>query len=496
MATLEIARRSINTPPEQYNYAIIRQFILMALAWGILGICAGIYLAAELIWPSLNLNLPGLTFGRLRPIHITLTIFGFAANLIFASSYYVLQRTCQTRLVGKYALNFIFWGWQIIILLGIISELFGATQARVYAELEWPFDLAIAIIFAIYLYSYLSTLKRRSQPHIYVANWFYLASALGIMLLQTVEILAAPISLLSIKSYSRFAGVQDAMIHWWYAHNLVNFLTTLGFLGVMYYFIPKQTGRPLYSYRWSIIHFWSVIFLSIWGAPTHLSWTALPDWTMILGMTFSVLLLFPSWAGVINGLLTFSGGWDKIRMDPILNFLLFGLISYGLTIFESGLLSLGQINALAQYTNWIIGHAHLGTMGWMAMTGFAVIYHLVPRLWNTKLHSQHLAFIHFWLASTGFILHTGALITAGIIQGQQLRTIDQYGNLLSSFMESDAILNNYYGLHLFGGSLFLFGIFVMIYNLLMTILQGRRAQAALEARIAAKLATKINRSNS
>jgi len=489
MANKEISPRALNSP-EQYNYVIVRQLVLIALAWGIIGISTGIYLAGELIWPALSFDLPGLTFGRLRPLHTIITIWGFAANLVFASSYYVLQRTCQTRLIGKYSLYLIVWGWQIILLWGILSALAGYTQAREYAELEWPFDIAIEIILGVYLYSYLSTLYRRSQPHIYVANWFYLACATGMILLQTVENLATPVSIFGLKSYSRFAGVHDAMIHWWYGHNLVTFLITLGFLGMMYYFVPKQTGRPLYSYRWSIIHFWSLIFLSVWAASNHLYWTALPDWIMILGVTFSIMLLFPSWAGVANGILTFSGDWNKLRTDPILNFLLFGLISYGLTIFEGGLLSLGSINALAHYTDWIIGHSHFAMMGWATMTGFGVIYHLVPRLWNTKLHSRRLAFIHFWLASAGIILHVGALITAGIIQGQKLRAMDQYGNLLYSFMESDAVINSYYYLRLLGGGLFLFGLFVMLYNLFMTILRGRRAQAILEARIAAKLAVK------
>ncbi|CAK0755170.1 membrane hypothetical protein [Gammaproteobacteria bacterium] len=331
-----LAYRLSNQPTERYNYGVVRQFTVMALVWGVLGMLVGVYLAGELIWPALNLDLPGLTFGRLRPVHTTLTVFGFGGSLLFATSYYVVQRTCQVHLVGNRLPEFTFWGWQTVLLFGIVSELLGYTQAHEYAEFEWPIDLLIGIVWLIYLWIYTSTLYRRSQPHLYVANWFFLACLLAMVLLHLTENLAVPVDSFGMKSYSRFAGVQDAMIQWWYGHNVLTFLLNMAFLGMMYYFVPKQAGRPLYSYRLSIIHFWSLIFLSVWAGPHHLYWTALPDWAATLGITFSVMLLLPSWAGVINGLMTLSGAWDRLRGDPVLRFLIAALIFYGLTIVDGG----------------------------------------------------------------------------------------------------------------------------------------------------------------
>jgi len=485
-----LAYRSAVQPVERYNYNIVRQFVVMALVWGMLGMVVGVYLAGELLWPVLNLDLPALTFGRLRPIHTTLTIFGFCGSLLFATSYYVIQRTCQVRLVGDILPKVTFLGWQTIIVLGVISELLGYTQTHEYAEFEWPIDLLIGIVWLLYLWVYTLTLYRRSQSPLYVANWFYLACLLAMMLLHITGNLVTLVNISGIKSYSRFAGVQDAMIQWWYGNNLVAFLLNMAFLGMVYYFIPKQAGRPLYSYRLSIIHFWSLIFLSVWAGPHHLYWTALPDWAATLGVTFSVMLLLPSWAGVINGIMTLSGAWDRLRTDPILQFLIGALIFYGLTTIEGISMSFQTVNALTHYTDLTVGHAHVGTMGWIAMTAFGVLYHLVPRLWNTKLYSMHLVSIHFWIALGGIVTHALALGIAGIGQGERLRALDEYGNLAYSFMETDAFLNGPYLARELGGILFLSGMLVMVYNFFMTITHAQRERATIEARIAAKLAVK------
>ncbi|CAK0766279.1 Cytochrome c oxidase subunit 1 homolog, bacteroid [Gammaproteobacteria bacterium] len=490
MMLTEAVPYSLINQPEQYNYSIIRQFTVTALVCGILGMVVGVYLAIELIWPYFNFNLAALSFGRLRPVHTTLTVFGFAGNILFATSYYVVQRTCQVRLLNDRLTKFTFFGWQAVILLGVVTELSGYTQAREYAEFEWPIDLLVEVVWLVYLWVYITTLHRRNQPHIYVANWFYLACLLGMILSETIENLAVPVTIFGLKSYSRFSGVQDAMIQWWYGHNVMNFLLNMAFLGIMYYFIPKQAGRPLYSYRLSIIHFWSLILLSVWMAPNHLYWTALPDWTVTLGVTFSIMLWWPSWAGVINGLMTLSGAWDRLRVDPVLRFLIFALLCYGLTTLEGGLMSFRTINALFHYTDWIIGHAHLATQGWVAMMSFGVIYHLVPRLWNTKLYSIRSVSIHFWLAVAGITLHAGALAMSGIVQGQRLHAIDEYGNLVYGFMETDIVLDGPYLLRIIGGVLFLLGVVLMVHNIFVTITRIKSERAAIEARITAKLAIK------
>ncbi|CAK0740234.1 Cbb3-type cytochrome c oxidase subunit CcoN1 [Gammaproteobacteria bacterium] len=491
MVSIEpLAYHSATLSMERYNYGIVRQFAVMVLAWGVLGMVVGVYLAGELIWPALNLDLPGLTFGRLRPIHTALTVFGFGGSLLFATSYYVIQRTCQVRLVGDFLPKFTFWGWQAAVVLGVVSELLGYTQSHEYAEFEWPIDLLIGGVWLAYLWVYTITLYRRSQPQLYVANWFFLACLLAMVLLHTAGNLVVLVNILGMKSYSRFAGVQDAMIQWWYGNNLVTFLLNIAGLGMMYYFVPKQAGRPLYSYRLSIIHFWSLIFLSVWGGPHHLYWTALPDWAATLGVTFSVMLLLPSWAGVINGIMTLSDAWDRLRTDPVLRFLIVALVFYGLATIDGVLMSFETINAVTHYTDWTIGHAHVGTMGWVAMTAFGVLYHLIPRLWNTKLYSMRLVSIHFWAALGGIVLYTSALGIAGINQGQRLRVLDEYGNIAYSFMETDAFLNSPYLARGLGGTLFLLGMVVMVYNLFVTITQVQRERAAIEARIAAKLAVK------
>ncbi len=483
-----MAQAAIVGSTEQYNYAIIRKFTVMALVWGVLGMSAGIYIAAELAWPFLNFDIPAITFGRLRPVHTTLVIFGFGGSALFATSYYVVQRTCQTRLYSDWMANFTFWGWQIAVGLGALSYMAGYTQAREYAEFEWPIDLLIAVTWVIYLLLFVQTLRRRSQPHIYVANWFYLAFILATAMLHIFNNLAVPVSLFSLKSYSLFAGVQDAMTQWWYGHNAVGFFLTAAFLGMMYYFVPKQAQRPVYSYRLSIVHFWSLSFLYMWVGGHHLHWTALPDWTSTLAATFSIMLLLPSWGGMINGIMTLSGAWEKLRTDPIMLFLITALSFYGMSTFEGPLMSLKSVNALSHYTDWTIGHVHSGALGWVAMVTFGSFYHLIPRLYDTRIYSIRLIYVHFWLATVGILLYITAMWVAGIFQGLMLRSFDEYGNLAYTFVETVAFLHEPYVVRAIGGLFFISGLLVMIYNVIMTVRRASSETAELEARLAAKMA--------
>ncbi len=468
-----------SVPVEQYNYNVIRKFTIMTLVWGVAGMAVGLFAALQLAYPELNFGIPEITFGRLRPVHTTLVIFGFGGSALFATSYYVVQRTCQARLGGgDFLASFTFWGWQTIIILGIASYMLGYTQSREYAEFEWPIDLLIAVVWISYLWVFVQTLRHRSQPHIYVANWFYLGFILATALLHVFNNLAVPVDLFSMKSYSLFSGVQDAMTQWWYGHNAVGFFLTAAFLGMMYYFVPKQAGRPVYSYRLSIIHFWALIFLYMWAGPHHLHWTALPDWTSTLAATFSIMLLLPSWGGMINGIMTLSGAWDKLRTDPIMLFLITALSFYGMSTFEGPLMSLKSVNALSHYTDWTIGHVHSGALGWVAMITFGSLYHLVPRLWNTKLYSERLVYAHFFLATVGIVLYITALWVAGIGQGLMLRAFDEYGNLAYTFIESVAFLHKPYVVRAIGGAFFLSGVLVMVFNFYMTIVRARRAAPA------------------
>ncbi len=470
--------------PAQYNYAIVRNFTIMALVWGVLGMTAGLYIASELAWPFLNFDIPQITFGRLRPVHTTLVIFGFGGSALFATSYYVVQRTCQTRLWGDSLASFTFWGWQAAVALAAISYMAGYTQAREYAEMTWPIDILIAVVWVAYLLIYVMTLRNRSQPHIYVANWFYIAFILATAILHIFNNLAMPVSLFSLSSYSLQSGVQDAMTQWWYGHNAVGFFLTAAFLGMMYYFVPKQVGRPVYSYRLSIIHFWALIFLYMWVGAHHLHWTALPDWTSTLAATFSILLLMPSWGGMINGIMTLSGAWDKLRTDPIIRFLVVALSFYGMSTFEGPLMSLKSVNALSHYTDWTVGHVHSGALGWVAMISFGSLYHLVPRLWDTRMWSTSLIYLHFWLATIGIVLYISAMWVAGIGQGLLLRAFDDYGNLAYTFIETVQFLHQPYVVRALGGLFFVSGIVIMGFNVFMTIRQGRREQAALQAKLA------------
>ncbi len=482
MAAANIASR------DQYNFDVVRQFTVMSLFWGVVGMLAGLYIAAELAWPLLNFDIPYITFGRLRPVHTSGVIFGFGGSALFATSYYIVQRTCQTRLISDALAKFTFWGWQAVIVLATVSYMLGYSQGREYAEMEWPIDILIEVVWVAYMVLFIGTIMRRKQPHIYVANWFYLAFILATALLHTFNNLAVPVNLFSMKSYSLFSGAQDAMVQWWYGHNAVGFILTAGFLGMMYYFVPKQAGRPIYSYRLSIIHFWALTFLYMWVGTHHLHWTAIPDWTSTLAATFSIMLLLPSWGGMINGIMTLSGAWDKLRTDPVMRFLAVALSFYGMSTFEGPMMALKSVNALSHYTDWTIGHVHSGTLGWVAMITFGSFYHMIPKLWDTKLYSERLVYWHFWLATIGILLYLVAMWISGISQGMMWRTFDDFGNLKYSFAETVALVRPFYVMRALGGLFFYSGVLLMVFNVYKTIRQGVLEAAELDAKYAAKLA--------
>ena len=463
---------------EQYNYDIVKKFAIVSIIWGILGMTAGVYIASELAWPFLNFDVAQITFGRLRPLHTSGVIFGFGGNALFATSYYVIQRTCQTRLAGgTFWPNFTFWGWNLSVLVAGLLYLQGYTQGREYAEPVWFVDIAITIVWVVYFLIFTITLIKRNQPHIYVANWFYMSFILATALLHIFNNLAVPISLTSPVSYSLFSGAQDAMTQWWYGHNAVGFFLTAAFLGMMYYFVPKQAGRPVYSYRLSIIHFWALSFMYMWVGTHHLHWTAIPDWTSTLAATFSILLLMPSWGGMINGIMTLSGAWDKLRTDPIMMFMITALSFYGMSTFEGPMMSLKSVNALSHYTDWTVGHVHSGALGWVAMISIASFYHMIPRLWNTTLHSMKLVYTHFFLATIGTILYITALWVSGIGQGLMLRAFDEYGNLAYTFVETVVFMHGPLVARAVGGLFFLSGMLIMAYNIYMTVTRAKQEES-------------------
>ncbi len=466
---------------EQYDYEIIKKFAVMAIVWAVVGMFVGVYIASQLAWPFLNFDNPYITFGRIRPIHTGAVIFGFGGSALFATSYYVVQRTCQARLFAPALATFTFWGWQAVIVLAALSYMFGFSQGREYAEMEWPIDLLILVVWVAYMAVFVGTLMNRKQPHIYVANWFYLSFILVTAVLHTFNNLAVPIDLFSMKSYSLFSGAQDAMTQWWYGHNAVGFFLTAAFLGMMYYFVPKHAGRPIYSYRLSIVHFWALSFMYMWVGTHHLHWTALPDWASTLGATFSIMLLLPSWGGMINGIMTLSGAWDKLRTDPIMRFMIVALSFYGMSTFEGPLMSLKDVNALSHYTDWTVGHVHSGALGWVAMISFGSLYHMIPRLWNTEMYSVRLINVHFWLATIGLLLYITAMWISGISQGLMWRAFDDFGNLQYSFVESVAAMHPFYVMRAIGGMFYLTGMALMAYNVFMTIRQGVRAAATRTA---------------
>lgn len=464
---------------EQYNYEIVKKFAIASIVWAILGMTAGVYIASELAWPALNFDIAQITFGRLRPLHTSGVIFGFGGNALFATSYYVVQRTCQARLAGgTFWPNFTFWGWNLSVLIAGLLYLQGYTQGREYAEPVWFVDIAIAVVWVVYFLIYTVTLVKRNQPHIYVANWFYMSFILATALLHIFNNLAVPVSLTSATSYSLFSGAQDAMTQWWYGHNAVGFFLTAAFLGMMYYFVPKQAGRPVYSYRLSIIHFWALSFMYMWVGTHHLHWTAIPDWTSTLAATFSILLLMPSWGGMINGIMTLSGAWDKLRTDPIMMFMITALSFYGMSTFEGPMMSLKSVNALSHYTDWTVGHVHSGALGWVAMISIASLYHMIPRLWNTTLYSLKLVYTHFFLATIGVILYITAMWVSGIGQGLMLRAFDEYGNLAYTFVETVAFMHGPLVARAVGGLFFVSGMVLMAYNIYMTIARAKQETTA------------------
>ncbi len=451
-----------------YNYKVVRQFAIMTVVWGIVGMLVGVIIAAQLVWPQLNFDIPWLTYSRLRPLHTNAVIFAFGGSALFATSYYVVQRTCQTRLISDKLAAFTFWGWTLIIVLAAITLPLGMTSGKEYAELEWPIDILIAVVWVAYAIVFFGTILKRKTPHIYVANWFYGAFILTIAVLHIVNSAALPVSL--TKSYSAYAGTIDAMVQWWYGHNAVGFFLTAGFLGIMYYFVPKQVGRPIYSYRLSVVHFWALISIYMWAGPHHLHYTALPDWTQSLGMVFSLLLLAPSWGGMINGIMTLSGAWHKLRTDPILKFLIVSLSFYGMSTFEGPMMSIKTVNALSHYTDWTIGHVHSGALGWVAMVSIGAIYFLIPKLFGKeKMYSIKLIDIHFWVATIGVVIYIVSMWIAGVMQGLMWRAVNDDGTLTYSFVESLERMYPYYGLRLLGGFLFFFGMLIMAYNVWKTV---------------------------
>ena len=467
-----------NTQSTTYNDGVVRQFSIMAVVWGVVGMLVGVIIAAQLVWPELNLGLPWTSFGRLRPLHTNAVIFAFGGSTLFATSYYVVQRTCHTTLFLPKLATFTFWGWQAVILAAAVSLPLGFTQGKEYAELEWPIDLLIAVVWVSYAIVFFGTIGTRKVKHIYVANWFFGAFILTVALLHIVNSAAMPASMM--KSYSAYAGVQDAMVQWWYGHNAVGFFLTAGFLGIMYYFVPKQADRPVYSYSLSIVHFWALIFTYMWAGPHHLHYTALPDWTQSLGMAFSLVLLAPSWGGMINGMMTLSGAWHKLRTDPILRFLIVSLSFYGMSTFEGPMMAIKTVNSLSHYTDWTVGHVHSGALGWVGLVSMGAIYYMIPRLFGQKqMHSMKAIELHFWLATVGIVLYIAALWISGVMEGLMWRAINTDGTLTYTFVESVKAKQPYYIIRLLGGLLYLSGMTIMLWNVIKTATSGKAAVATI-----------------
>lgn len=461
----------------EYNYKVVRQFAIMTVIWGIVGMGAGVFIAAQLVWPALNFDIPWLTYSRLRPLHTNAVIFAFGTSALFATSYYVVQRTCQTRLFSDKLASFTFWGWQLIILLAAITLPLGFTSGKEYAELEWPIDILITVVWVAYAVVFFGTLIKRKVSHIYVANWFYGGFIITVAVLHIVNSMAIPVSL--TKSYSIYAGAVDAMVQWWYGHNAVGFLLTAGFLGMMYYFVPKQAGRPVYSYRLSVVHFWALVSLYIWAGPHHLHYTALPDWTQSLGMVMSVILFVPSWGGMINGIMTLSGAWHKLRNDPILRFLVVSLSFYGMSTFEGPMMAIKSVNALSHYTDWTVGHVHSGALGWVAMVSIGAVYHLIPNLFGqTRMFSTKLINTHFWLHTVGVVLYIVAMWISGVMQGLMWRAVNSDGTLMYSFVQSLEASWPFYFMRFVGGVFIVVGMFIMLYNVVKTVAAEKGALQA------------------
>jgi cytochrome c oxidase cbb3-type subunit 1 len=463
---------------QTYNDKVVRQFTIMTLVWGVVGMLVGVIIAAQLLWPALNFDIPWLTYSRLRPLHTNAVIFAFGGSALFATSYYIVQRTCHVRLFADGLAAFTFWGWQVVIVLAAITLPLGLTQGKEYAELIWPIDILIAVVWVSYAIVFFGTIALRRVKHIYVANWFFAAYIITIAVLHIVNSLALPTGLL--HSYPAYAGVVDAMVQWWYGHNAVGFFLTAGFLGMMYYFVPKQAGRPVYSYRLSVVHFWALISIYMWAGPHHLHYTTLPDWAQSVGMMFSLILLAPSWGGMINGIMTLSGAWHKLRTDPILKFLIVSLSFYGMSTFEGPMMSIKTVNSLSHYTDWTIGHVHSGALGWVAMISIGSVYALVPKLFGRdKMYSIKLIDWHFWVSTIGVVLYIASMWIAGVMQGLMWRAINDDGTLTYTFVESLSATYPYYAVRLLGGTLFFAGMLIMVYNVWRTIQSGAIERSAV-----------------
>ncbi|HWV09463.1 MAG TPA: cytochrome-c oxidase, cbb3-type subunit I [Pseudomonas sp.] len=470
-------------PATHYNYRIVRQFTLATIFWGVVGMATGLLIASQLVWPALNFDLPWTSFGRLRPLHTSLVIFGFAGSAQFAASYYAVQRTSQTPLFSPALASFTFWGWQAVILIMLVTLPLGYTTTKEYAEIEFTGAIVMGIVWVAYAVVFFGTVMRRQTKHIYVGNWFFGAFILVIAMLHIVNHLSIPVGW--FKSYSVYSGATDAMVQWWYGHNAVGFFLTTGFLGMMYYFVPKQVNRPVYSYRLSIVHFWALITLYIWAGPHHLHYTALPDWAQTLGMVMSIILLAPSWGGMINGMMTLSGSWDKLRTDPTLRFLVVSLAFYGMSTFEGPMMAIKTVNALSHYTDWTIGHVHAGALGWVAMITFGSLYHLIPRIYGREqMHSIALINLHFWLATIGTVLYIASMWVNGITQGLMWRAVNDDGTLTYSFVEALEASHPGFVVRMVGGVFFLAGMVLMAYNTWRTVRQPDMATERLNARIA------------
>ncbi|NEN75878.1 cytochrome-c oxidase, cbb3-type subunit I [Pelistega sp. NLN82] len=454
---------------ETFNYKVVRQFAIMTVIWGIVGMLVGVIVAAQLIWPQLNF-VDFLSYGRLRPLHTNAVIFAFGGSALFATSYYVVQRTCHTRLFAGGLAAFTFWGWQLVIVLAAITLPAGFTSSKEYAELEWPIDILITLVWVAYAIVFFGTIMKRRVKHIYVANWFYGSYILTIAILHIFNNVEWPVMGELFKSYSGYAGVQDAMVQWWYGHNAVGFFLTTSFLGMMYYFVPKQAGRPVFSYRLSIVHFWALAFTYMWAGPHHLLYTSLPDWTQSLGMALSLILLAPSWGGMVNGIMTLSGAWHRLRTDPILKFMVVALSFYGMSTFEGSMMSIRTVNALSHYTEWTVAHVHSGALGWVAMITFGSLYYLIPRLWGRdSMASKGLVELHFWVATIGVVLYIASMWVAGVMEGLMWRAVEADGTLTYSFVQALEAKRPLLMIRLLGGGLFLTGVVIMLTNVIMTI---------------------------
>ena len=470
---------SDNLETFKYDDEIVRKFVIATVIWGVVGMLVGVIIAIQLAYWPFNLGLSWFTFGRLRPLHTNAVIFAFAGNTIFAGIYYSTQRLLKARLFSDALSKIHFWGWQLIIVSAALTLPFGITTSKEYAELEWPIDIAIALIWVVFAVNLFGTIAKRRERHIYVAIWFYIATIITVAMLHIVNSLAIPVS--PLKSYSVYAGIQDALVQWWYGHNAVAFFLTTPFLGLMYYFVPKAAGRPVYSYRLSIIHFWSLVFLYIWSGPHHLLYTSLPEWAQTIGTAFSVMLIAPSWGGMINGLLTLRGAWDKLRTDPILKFFVAGITFYGMSTFEGPMMSIKAVNALTHYTDYTVGHVHGGALGWNGFIAFGMIYFLIPKLWKVEVWSTKLMAAHFWCATIGIVLYMTSMWTAGITQGLMWRAFTEDGLLkYPDFVETVVRLIPFYWIRVVGGTLYLVGMFMLVYNLVQSIKKAKLYKVSLE----------------